>query len=263
MRNSEDSSKDEFGDSHGKSHGSALYWPHKTSSCPICGEKLSPNGQRILKCNCGLEADIDVVGSWNIRLKALKMWGVSVPPESLPMKRGGEIIRFESLACSKSGANEKAKRLYGADLIGKKCYEIIHKTSSPPSECHGMKPILEGRERVELYEPTAGKWISIMLDKESREFLHILFELPELLRLRKKIAESEKLYQTLIEKSVPIYTVQGVYVNTKLAELLGYPKESLIGCSPFDFIHPDDYAKTRLARSLIEMPCKTSTKLIW
>ena len=65
--------------------------PAYTSSlCPICGEKLSPNGHRVLKCSkCGFEADRDVVGSWNIRLRALKMWGVPVPPESQPMKTVG------------------------------------------------------------------------------------------------------------------------------------------------------------------------------
>jgi len=71
--------------------------PARTSSlCPICGGKLSPNGYRVLKCECGFEADRDVVGSWNIRLKALKMWGVSVPPESQPMKTGGwKPTRYE------------------------------------------------------------------------------------------------------------------------------------------------------------------------
>ncbi len=72
--------------------------PAYTSSlCPICGGKLSPNGHRVLKCsNCGFEADRDVVGSWNIRLKALEMWGVSVPPESQPMKMGGwKPTRYE------------------------------------------------------------------------------------------------------------------------------------------------------------------------
>ena len=65
--------------------------PAYTSSlCPICGGKLSPNGHRVLKCsNCGFEADRDVVGSWNIRLRALKMWEVPVSPESPPMKMGG------------------------------------------------------------------------------------------------------------------------------------------------------------------------------
>ncbi len=57
--------------------------PHKTSSlCPVCGRKLSPNGQRLLKCECSLEADRDVVGSWNVRLRGLKMWGVSFPPKA-------------------------------------------------------------------------------------------------------------------------------------------------------------------------------------
>ncbi|MDK2784094.1 MAG: putative transposase, partial [Thermococcaceae archaeon] len=71
--------------------------PAFTSSlCPICGGKLGPNGHRVLKCRCGFEADRDVVGSWNIRLKALKMWGVSVPPESQPMKTGGwKPTRYE------------------------------------------------------------------------------------------------------------------------------------------------------------------------
>ncbi|ASJ13443.1 RNA-guided endonuclease InsQ/TnpB family protein [Thermococcus thioreducens] len=74
--------------------------PAYTSSlCPVCGEKLSPNGHRVLKCKCGFEADRDVVGSWNIRLRALKMWGVTVPPESRPMKMGGwKVSRNEAYA---------------------------------------------------------------------------------------------------------------------------------------------------------------------
>ena len=44
-----------------------------SSLCPICGGKLSPNGQRLLKCECGLIADRDVVCSWNIRLRCLKI----------------------------------------------------------------------------------------------------------------------------------------------------------------------------------------------
>ena len=76
---------------------------HTSSLCPICGGKLSPNGHRVLKCKCGFEADRDVVGSWNIRLRALKMWGVSVPPESPTMKTGvGKVIRYDWFAGSKS-----------------------------------------------------------------------------------------------------------------------------------------------------------------
>ncbi|GAB6102158.1 RNA-guided endonuclease TnpB family protein [Thermococcus atlanticus] len=77
--------------------------PAFTSSlCPICGGKLSPNGHRVLSCKCGFEADRDVVGSWNISLRALKMWGVSVSPESPPMSRGGKVIRYDWFTSSKS-----------------------------------------------------------------------------------------------------------------------------------------------------------------
>ncbi|BAD86031.1 probable transposase [Thermococcus kodakarensis KOD1] len=72
--------------------------PAYTSSlCPVCGRKLSPNGHRVLKCpKCGFEADRDVIGSWNISLRALKMWGVSVPPESPTMKTGvGKVGRSD------------------------------------------------------------------------------------------------------------------------------------------------------------------------
>ncbi|ALM74379.1 RNA-guided endonuclease InsQ/TnpB family protein [Thermococcus barophilus] len=76
---------------------------HTSSLCPICGGKLSPNGHRVLSCKCGFEADRDMVGSWNIRLKALKMWGVSVLPESQPMKTGGgKVIHYDGFACFKS-----------------------------------------------------------------------------------------------------------------------------------------------------------------
>jgi len=59
-------------------------------TCPICGTKLSPNGQyRTMKCKrCGLKADRDVIGAWNIRLRGLKKIDVAspVPAESPSMK---------------------------------------------------------------------------------------------------------------------------------------------------------------------------------
>jgi len=56
--------------------------PRNTSStCPICGGKLAPNGQRIMKCQCGYKNDRDIIACINL----LRMRGVSVPPESLSM----------------------------------------------------------------------------------------------------------------------------------------------------------------------------------
>lgn len=44
---------------------------HNTSSlCPTCGEKLSPNGYRLMRCpSCGLEEDRDVIAVRNLLQK--------------------------------------------------------------------------------------------------------------------------------------------------------------------------------------------------
>ncbi|WP_052297397.1 hypothetical protein [Methanotorris igneus] len=52
--------------------------------------------------------DSTVSDMWGLKpewrlLRALKMWGVSVPPESQPMKMGGwKVIRYDSFVCFKS-----------------------------------------------------------------------------------------------------------------------------------------------------------------
>ena len=71
--------------------------------------KLSPNGHRLLKCECGLIADRDVVGSWNIMLRGLKI-DVGVPFPPMPMSGGWKVLRhdcFESY--ESSGEPERLK----------------------------------------------------------------------------------------------------------------------------------------------------------
>jgi putative transposase len=67
--------------------------PRGTSSlCPTCGEKLSPNGHRRVRCpKCGLEEDRDVVAVKNLlRRYQMDVGASSVHPESPPMKGGGK-----------------------------------------------------------------------------------------------------------------------------------------------------------------------------
>ncbi|MEG9194715.1 MAG: zinc ribbon domain-containing protein [Candidatus Methanoglobus sp.] len=59
---------------------------------PVCGEKLSPNGHRRMKCGkCGLEDDRDVIAVKNLlRRYQMDVGASSVHPEGPPMKRGGK-----------------------------------------------------------------------------------------------------------------------------------------------------------------------------
>jgi len=83
-------------------------------TCPICGTKLSPNGQyRTMKCKrCGLIADRDIIGAWNIRLRGLKQIDVRspVPRESPSMNlEGGRFAVAKVIKCPKS--NSKPERV--------------------------------------------------------------------------------------------------------------------------------------------------------
>jgi putative transposase len=64
-----------------------------SSLCPTCGEKLSPNGYRRMRClSCGLEEDRDVIAVKNLLCRHQTYVGAStVHPESPPMKGGGKV----------------------------------------------------------------------------------------------------------------------------------------------------------------------------
>ncbi|AAB98747.1 TPA: IS200/IS605 family element transposase accessory protein TnpB [Methanocaldococcus jannaschii] len=59
--------------------------PSRTSKlCPICGCKLDPNGQRLLKCNnCNLVFDRDVVATFNLFKKSQDVGSFRSPERSL------------------------------------------------------------------------------------------------------------------------------------------------------------------------------------
>ncbi len=104
--------------------------PHKTSSlCPICGRKLSPNGQRLLKCKCGLVADRDVIGSWNIRLRGLELLkidvGSSVPPESPSMKPETGRLSATNVTHESCGEPERLVSVYITRSAGVILYSNI------------------------------------------------------------------------------------------------------------------------------------------
>jgi putative transposase len=63
-----------------------------SSPCPICGEKLSPNGYRRLKCSrCELKEDRDIIAVKNLlRRYQMNVGASTVHPENPPMTGGGK-----------------------------------------------------------------------------------------------------------------------------------------------------------------------------
>jgi putative transposase len=64
-----------------------------SSLCPICGEKISPNGYRMMRClSCGLEEDRDIIAVKNIlRRYQIDVGASTVHSENPPMKGGGKV----------------------------------------------------------------------------------------------------------------------------------------------------------------------------
>ena len=61
-----------------------------SSLCPICGEKLSPNGYRLMKCRkCSLEQDRDVIAVKNLLRRYQMDVGASPRKPSHDKRREG------------------------------------------------------------------------------------------------------------------------------------------------------------------------------
>jgi putative transposase len=64
-----------------------------SSLCPICGDKISPNGYRRMRClRCGMEEDRDIIAVKNLLQRYQRDVGAStVHPENPPMTGGGKV----------------------------------------------------------------------------------------------------------------------------------------------------------------------------
>jgi putative transposase len=64
-----------------------------SSLCPTCGEKLSPNGYRRMRClRCGMEEDRDIIAVKNLLQRyQIDVGSSTVHPESPPMTGGGKV----------------------------------------------------------------------------------------------------------------------------------------------------------------------------
>jgi len=64
-----------------------------SSLCPTCGEKISPNGYRRMRCpTCRLEEDRDIIAVKNLLQRyQIDVRSSTVHPENPPMKGGGKV----------------------------------------------------------------------------------------------------------------------------------------------------------------------------
>jgi len=143
-----------------------------------------------------------------------------------------------------------------AELVGKKCWEIFHRTSQPPPSCPLEKMLRSGHlETVEMEIEALGGIFLVsctpVLDATGKleKIIHIATDITERNRAEDARRESEEKYRTLTEQSlmgiVVLQDFRIVFANDAFAEISGYSVEELRSLPPAKvqaMIHPEDQA---------------------
>jgi PAS domain S-box-containing protein len=154
-------------------------------------------------------------------------------------------------------ANEPAKRYFGKDIVGKKCYEAYHLIQGPcePYPCLTLKAFLDGKPHQHetmvidsqgqnrFFECTA----TVALRNNSGKpvaVLEISRDITDKKKVDDELRESEEKYRTLIERANDgIVVIQDNIVkmcNHYITEFWGGGTiDQMVGRNYMDFIHPD------------------------
>lgn len=154
-------------------------------------------------------------------------------------------------------ANRSACETFGLkpeELVGKHCYEIVHRASKPCSGCPTKEAFSSGllQER-EVTTPDGRIWFSHTYpvkgpsgDVES--VIMFALDITARKQIEKALLESEANFRALAENAgdgVSIIVEDGshIYANRRTAEITGYSVEELNEINLVKLIHPDELEK--------------------
>ncbi len=163
--------------------------------------------------------------------------------------------------------NKTSELLYGYlynEVIGKDIKQIL----LPPEEwdtfnktvqniLENEKPTEPQRWEVKTRIGDLKQVLSSMIPKKVKNNFYIFcidVDITELIEAQNKLKESEQKYRTIIESAhegiwVVDENFKTVFVNKKMADILGFPPKEMIGKSTLEFIPPDEYPDVQKKRA--------------
>jgi PAS domain S-box-containing protein len=142
------------------------------------------------------------------------------------------IVRINRTLADKLGVDRD-------ELIGKKCYEIVHGADGPPEFCRHVECLDSGAvATAEFYDERLGGHFEVtaspMLDEgdEIAGSLHIVRDINERKRVEDALRKGEERYRNLFEHANDAIIIRDLSgrtaaANGRAGELFGYPVEDL------------------------------------
>jgi len=153
-------------------------------------------------------------------------------------------------------ANDMATRMFGDDIIGKKCYEVYHGRQNPcePFPCLTLKAFQDGKVHehdtqvvdkdgnTRYFHCNANVALRD-LEGKSTAVLEISRDVTDQKRVEQALRKSENSYRAVVENAAEgIIVAQDQtlqFVNPAALSMFGYSKEELLTRPFIEFIHPD------------------------
>ncbi len=148
-------------------------------------------------------------------------------------------------------AYSKTFEIKAEDLIGKKCYEIVHQKNCPIKNCVHIATMKSRKiETQEIYEPLLDVILEATtspLFNEQGEFwgtVHVAKDITARKKIEEALRKSERSYRSLVEVAPDALFVNRddkiVYVNPAARKLFGAStNEEILGKSPYEFFGRD------------------------
>lgn len=162
----------------------------------------------------------------------------------------------------------KFVKLPKEQIIGKKCYELVHKIDTFYQNCPLKRSLSSGKRETNEYEKN-GQFFNVDVDPiknssgEIVAFIHIMRDLTDYKKVEQKLKKSEEKYRAIVDNAVEaIVIVQDEiikYANPYALKLSGFKEEEVIGRNYLEFVHPEDRAiAQKLYREIMKSTVSTS-----
>jgi PAS domain S-box-containing protein len=149
--------------------------------------------------------------------------------------------------------NRAAVQIFGqpeVEIVGQKCYRVVHRSSSQISECP-LKQMCVSKGRHRLVFENAGRWLEVNIDPAldaDGNFIgsvHVIADITERKQAEAALKASEERYRTLVENMNDIVMevdAQGnlCYISPNYETLAGYSLKEELGRSGLTHVHPED-----------------------